>query len=110
MEQETFYERIKRLCKDKCITVEGLMISCGLTKDTFAKWRRRETFPRSDSLQKMSKCLDVSMDYLMTGEEDFRLNPRVMAIAKFLSDHPEKLDAIEVLLFEKNAGQSSKFS
>lgn len=69
MEREDFYERTKRLCKEKGLTIEGLMVSCALTKDTFMKWRKRGTFPKADDLNKMCQLLRVSMDYLYAGEE-----------------------------------------
>ena len=107
MLNEDFYERTKRLCRKNCMTIEGLMSSCGLIKDTFAKWRRREIYPRADILMQMCQILNVSMEYMMTGEEEYRLNPRVVAIADFLEKNPEKLDAIETILFDKKVGQSS---
>ena len=55
----------------------------------------------------MCQILNVSMEYMMTGEEEYRLNPRVVAIADFLEKNPEKLDAIETILFDKKVGQSS---
>ena len=50
------------------------------------------------------------MEYLLAGETEIRYSPRVNAIANYLETNPEKLDAIEILLFEKSVGQSSKLS
>lgn len=57
------------LCKEKDLTIEALMVRCNLQRETFFKWRTRESFPRSDSLYLMSKVLGVSMEYLLKGED-----------------------------------------
>lgn len=44
--------------------------------------------------------------YLITGEESHRYDARIIAIANALEADPEKLDAVEVLLFDKKVGQS----
>ena len=103
----TIYERIKTLCKQRNMTVESLMASCNLRRETFSKWQSRDTFPRADSLYDISRTLGVSVEYLFTGKEENHFSPRVQAIAIYLENNPEKVDAIEILLFEKSVGQSS---
>jgi len=100
MEQLDFYERTKNLCKEQQITIEGLMTSCDLTKDTFMKWRKRSTFPKADDLYKMCKILKVSMEYLLMGEE--RLGCEADLVYKFLKENrPGELADIRCELQKK---------
>lgn len=66
--------------------------------------------PKLEDAYRLSIALGCSLESLITGEEIRTPNPRINAIVKYLDTHPEKLDAIEILLFEKSAGQSSKSS
>ena len=66
--------------------------------------------PKLEDAYQLSVALGCSMESLITGQDERKPNPRIEAIAQYLDEHPEKLDAIEVLLFEKNAGLSSKSS
>ena len=105
MTEETFFERTKRLCKENNTTIEGLMVSCGLTKDAFMKWRRRSVFPRADVLYKMSRFFHVSMEYLLNGVE-LKLNKREDRVYSYLKENMPGLlqDIIEKV--EKNDGSS----
>lgn len=81
------------------------MLSCDLTKDAYAKWRRRGTFPRANNLLDMSRKLGVSMEYLMTGAE-YEIPPRLREIVQILKEDEDKLVAIESLLMVKKSGSS----
>jgi len=55
-----------------------------------------------------AKALNVSVEELCNGKRlnPETLDPRIKAIADCLASDPEKLDAVEVLLFEKKHGNS----
>ena len=102
MEQLDFYERTKQLCREKQITIENLMVSCDLTKDTFMKWRKRATFPKADDLYKMCKIFGVSMEYLLKGEDTVTPS-RAQLVYNFLKDNrPGELTDILTELEKKN--------
>lgn len=103
-----FYERTKMLCKERNITVEALMAACNLRRETFAKWGARKSYPRSDNLYDMSKALNVSMEYLLMGEERTVIPSRFQAIIDVLSLDDDKLVAVETLLGLKKDGSSGR--
>lgn len=41
----------------------------GIAQSTISAWKSRNTFPKVDDLYKISCCLNVSMEYLLTGED-----------------------------------------
>lgn len=41
----------------------------GISQSAISMWKSRNTFPRSDDLYKISCCLKVSMEYLLTGKD-----------------------------------------
>ncbi len=43
--------------------------SIGFSQNTINNWKYRNTFPKSDDLYKISQFLNVSMEYLLTGED-----------------------------------------
>lgn len=67
------------------------------------------SLPRLDTAYQIASSLGVSVEFLLTGKERIS-NPRLDAILNTLMADPDKLDAVEVLLFGKKAGASSKFS
>lgn len=44
----------------------------GITKSTFSDWKSGRSTPKQDKLQRIAECLNVSLDYLMTGLEAVR--------------------------------------
>ena len=66
--------------------------------------------PKLEDAYLLSVALGCSLEYLITGKEEHRYEARVKAVADVLESDSEKLDAVEILLFGKKAGASSKFS
>ena len=66
--------------------------------------------PKLEDAYLLSVALGCSLEYLITGKEEHRYDARVIAIANSLAANPDKLDAVEILLFGKKAGQSLKLS
>ena len=40
----------------------------GITKSTFTDWKNGKSKPNADKLIKIAKCLNTTVEYLMTGE------------------------------------------
>lgn len=69
----TLREIIKKLCKDKGISVNKLEEELGFAKGYVSKLDKSN--PNSAKLQLIADFFDVSLDYLMTGKEN-RLSER----------------------------------
>lgn len=60
-------ERIKSICKERKIAISTLEKECGFANGYIGQLRKG-TIP-DDRLRKISNYLDLSVDYLMTGED-----------------------------------------
>ena len=67
---ETTYDRIKKLCVNKGITVSKLALELGFSKSTFS-WIKNYPERRisTNTAQKIADHFNVSVDYLISGEE-----------------------------------------
>ena len=61
-------ERVKQICKERKIPISKLEKDLGFANGYIAQLRKG-TFP-ADRLAKISEYFDVSVDYLMTGNEN----------------------------------------
>jgi len=68
------------------------------------------SLPRLENGYQLAHNLGVSLEYLLTGQKTIPYNARIKAIADSLVTDPDRLDAVEILLFGKKAGVSSKLS
>lgn len=66
------YEIFDKLCQDRGITPYRVCKETGLTTATISNWKAGRYTPKADKLQKIADYFDVSLDYLMTGIEEFR--------------------------------------
>ena len=64
----TFYERIDSLRKERGISQGALEKQLGFSNGSFSKWKK--SIPTHDRLQKLASFFHVSVDYLVTGEEE----------------------------------------
>ncbi len=58
----TVFERIKEISKSRGMSLKELALKAGLSENAIYSWKRKT--PRSDSLRKVAKVLDVSIDSL----------------------------------------------
>ena len=66
------YERIKRLCTKKGITIAKLESDLGFGNASIKKWERMSS-PSIDKVVKVATYFDVSIDYLM-GRSDIEIS------------------------------------
>lgn len=58
------YERIKRLCEDRGISLARLEAECGFANSTIKKWKSIST-PGVDKIIAVAKYFGVSTDYIL---------------------------------------------
>ena len=64
----TVYERIENLMKSRGISSQGkLEKELGFSNGSISKWKN--SMPTSERLQKVAEYFNVSVEYLMTGED-----------------------------------------
>lgn len=85
--------RIKSLCDGKGITIAELERQANVGTGTIRRWNT--TLPSGDKLQRVARCLNVTIDYLINGGE----TEEVMALArdmKWLNDSDK--DILKILI------------
>lgn len=93
-------DRVKILCKNKGISQRKMEQDLGISNGASSKWG--SSSPSIEILQKLSDYFEVSLNYLMTGENDSgtMLNKKdENDIAKRLENTLSDLDANETLMF-----------
>ena len=63
-----FSERLEFLLKSKQIKQADLADFCDIRRATISEWKSRGTMPSAEIAIKIAKRLDVSLDFLLTGE------------------------------------------
>ena len=71
----SFGPRLSGLLKKRGIKQVELSSDTGLSKNTINYYISGKNFPDTESLYKISKALNVSMEWLLTGTENFQVEP-----------------------------------
>ena len=83
-------DRIKLICNQRDFTIAELERRADIGNGTIRRWG--DTLPTADKLQRVARCLNVSIDYLINGgdseDEEIRAIARSM---KNLSHDKKKL-------------------
>ncbi|WP_373263212.1 helix-turn-helix domain-containing protein [Hungatella hathewayi] len=64
------YEIYCKLRDSRGVKDADVVRETGITKSTFSDWKNGRSKPKNDKLQKIADYFGVSVDYLMTGEEN----------------------------------------
>jgi len=67
----TLGEKIKQARKQATLSQEQLAVKMGVSRSAVAKWETDKGLPDVDNLKAMSKLLGVSIDYLLSDDDDF---------------------------------------
>ncbi|MFQ9515350.1 MAG: helix-turn-helix domain-containing protein [Eubacterium sp.] len=78
------YERIKKLCKERGITVNSLEKELGFARGYLCKIDKSK--PSSDKLQIISNYFNVSIDYIVNGDNSRFSDENAHLIAKIRND------------------------
>ena len=86
------YETIKKLCKDNGVTVTGLEKELGISRGSLCKVNTNK--PSMEKVQKIADYFNVSVEYLMGGEEKedspvYYTNEATAAIAQDIFENRE---------------------
>ena len=81
----TFYERIESLRKAHRISQGALEKELGFSNGSISKWKT--SMPTPERLKKLADFFEVSVDYLVSGEEnnssnDYLLDPQTAEIVR----------------------------
>lgn len=63
------YEIYCKLRDSRGLKDSDVVKATGITKSTFSDWKSGRSNPKNDKLQKIANYFDVSIDYLMAGED-----------------------------------------
>ena len=63
------YEYFEKLLKEKGLTAYRVSKETGVTQSTLSDWKRGRSTPKTDNMKKIADFLNVSVEYLMTGED-----------------------------------------
>ncbi len=99
----TVFERIEVLRKDKGISQGRLEKELGFSNGSISKWK--VSMPKPERLQKVADYFGVTMDYLMTGNDENIDNTTLTVkdekdIEKILEQTREQLLSQEGLMFD----------
>ena len=80
-----FWERL-RSAIDKQSERKRFFSDLSIALNSLSTWSKRETYPAGDILYKIAQILDVSMEYLVAGEEGTAYLQRIMGTASVRDD------------------------
>lgn len=88
----TLYDRITELCRINGISQTRLESDIGISKGSVSKWKTKE--PRPSTLEKIASYFHVSVDYLVSGEdqdsgEKYYINEETAQMAQEIFENKE---------------------
>ncbi|MEC0490212.1 helix-turn-helix domain-containing protein [Bacillus licheniformis] len=99
-----FSDRLKKLRSNKKMSQQEVANYLGITRQAYGKYEKENAQPDFESLKKLSSLFEVSIDYLITGNETTHssdemwkefLDPKTQIFFKDLKDAPEeKIDEL----------------
>ena len=93
-----YYENFEKLCNLKGIKPGRVSKETGISTATLTSWKQGKYTPKQDKLALIAEFFEVSLDYLMTGEEnpisDDIVSEHIELISKWVRLSPEKQKAV----------------
>lgn len=85
------YEIYCKIRDEKGLKDADVVRATGITKSTFSDWKSGRSHPKTEKLAKIAEFLDVSVEYLRTGEEEdgYYFNPETAKIAQDIFENKE---------------------
>ena len=63
------YEIYQRILDEKGLKNADVARATGISNMTLSDWKRGKSVPKADKMKKIAEFLNVSVDYLMTGND-----------------------------------------
>lgn len=99
--KQTIGQRIKELREAKGLTQSQLASKLDFTDKAISKWEKGDNEPDSETLVKLSKILNVTLDYLLTGETALTETESVSKIELACrEDNIALLDGVDIEAFD----------
>lgn len=70
-----FYDQFMKMCKERGITAYKFSQDSGIGQSTISMWKKNGATPSGDTLAKIAEYFNVSIDFLLTGEEQNKNSP-----------------------------------
>lgn len=71
---ESFIERLYRLTRQNGITMGKVAEAAGISQNGISNWKKRGSMPPADTAIALAKTLNVSVEYLINGEDSLKEN------------------------------------
>lgn len=100
------YEIFEQLLQKYGVTAYKVSKETGITQSTLSDWKRGRSTPKTDNMKKIADYFGVSINYLMTGEEELGEKGTTLTskderdIEKILDNTRNQLLSQEGLMFE----------
>lgn len=72
---ETIGARVKKLREKRGLTQRGLALKANIANSTISRIEKNQNIPYGNSLESLAKALNVSTDFILTGEVDVNTTP-----------------------------------
>ena len=84
------YEIFERLCKEKGVKPVDVSRETKTSTATFSNWKQGKYTPKYETLEKIAKYFDVSVEFLKTGraETGYYLDEKTAEVAQEIFDTP----------------------
>lgn len=66
----TFFERLQALMDSHNLSQKQLANNTNIRQTTISEWKKNGNLPTGETAIKLAKYFNVSLDYLLTGEEE----------------------------------------
>ena len=96
-----FSERLKKLRKDTGLTQVDVASKLGISQQAYASWESEKKKPTQENLVKLSKILNVSVDYLLGNTENKQTSDVLENIELLFRMNSEGLTEDEKTVFKK---------
>ena len=110
-----FWDRLNKLLKEQEKSQYSLAEECEIPLGTFNKWKKKGIYPKTDKVLKIAEVLNVSVEFLLTGDEtiepavkSLQKYPELKKIAITLGFYPNLIPIIEGYLEGRVATEKKK--
>lgn len=104
---QQFWHRVDVRLRETGLNLYDLADAAAVPYKSILSWRQKHLFPDLETASLIAARMACSIDSLMGMKAADSTDPRINAIIEYLSSDEEKLEAAEILIFGKKAGQSS---